>query len=507
MLSPDSPISAIPLSTRERSLLHMLGVSTVADFLQFNLRQVADLPDYGSATFAALERKRAVLAHLNSKCEDDADNGDRSFLDEGLWFLGLSRRGEAALRELNVRTVRDFLSLDVSLVGDLRGCGATTQQELTEVQKQFGGPAVPEVRLQQDEAAQYAAKQPMSQNSWRKLPLFFDWPIPGLAAGDLHPTYHPDRPVEQLDLSKRVKRAIADKRITSLGELLLTPGAALTETKGLSKYTLDQVRANVEEYLTYWLGDTPQTKVNWATPDGLLLSLLEPIITDERQRRVLLERMGWQSKPRTLLEIGRECGRSREWIRQIEKKGLCKLMHWRAAATLQPFHDVICTMLKDISPLMSLKAMCRQLQRQFAWNRPLHEKALAKLLPAFRDLRCVEGRYVRAANMPCVDCPLLPTALETILLSRRPERISLSALAPFLFEHASIAEECPKCPGRPERTSVDLVRLAFSRSAVASRQYHILDNDQRETSDEETLVDDAMLVLREAKASPLPAKS
>ena len=487
-------------------MLHLLNVSTVADFLKFDPRQVFSIQGYGSTTYAALDKKRAWMERLNSNCENDADD-DHPFLDAGIVSLGLSRRGEATLCELKVRTLRDFLSLDLSRVGRrLPGCGKMTQQELIAIQTQFRGQLIPDacvVRLEPEETARNIAEQPASQNSWKQLPLFCDRPIPGLAAIDLHPSYHPGCSVERLAFSRRVRRALTERRIASLGELLLTPGGALTETKGFSRYTLNQVRADIHEYLTHSLSSPLRTDVNWDTLDGFLLSLLQPIITNERERRVLLERMGWQSQPRTLEDIGQDFSLSRERIRQIEKKGLHKLLHWRSVAMLQPLHDVICTMLKDFSPLMSLKAMCRQLQRQFAWSRPPHEKALAVLLSAFHDLKCTDDRYVCVANMPCVDCPLLPMTLEAILISRRPKRISLSTVAPLLFEQIS---KCQTCMGRPERTSAGLARLAFSRSVVALHQFQLIDHDGGATDAADLLSDDAMLIVREA-ATPLCDRS
>ena len=97
-----------------------------------------------------------------------------------------------------------------------------------------------------------------------------------------------------------------------------------------------------------------QTEVDVSSPDGFLLSLILPAVGKERQRRILLERMGWRSEPRTLEELAQELGITRERIRQIEKEGLKKLYHWQSTEVLKPLHNLISGMLKDITPLMGL---------------------------------------------------------------------------------------------------------------------------------------------------------
>jgi DNA-directed RNA polymerase, sigma subunit (sigma70/sigma32) len=56
----------------------------------------------------------------------------------------------------------------------------------------------------------------------------------------------------------------------------------------------------------------------------------------ERERRVLSLRFGLlDGEPRTLEEVGRELGLTRERIRQIEAKALCKLRHPTTPAKLR----------------------------------------------------------------------------------------------------------------------------------------------------------------------------
>lgn len=60
---------------------------------------------------------------------------------------------------------------------------------------------------------------------------------------------------------------------------------------------------------------------------GLLVNLLKTLNQiDERDRNILLNRMGFSQKPRTLEDIGSEYGVTRERIRQIEKRSLERII-------------------------------------------------------------------------------------------------------------------------------------------------------------------------------------
>jgi RNA polymerase primary sigma factor len=56
-------------------------------------------------------------------------------------------------------------------------------------------------------------------------------------------------------------------------------------------------------------------------------------VLDERERHILSLRFGFgDGEPRSVAQVAEEIGLSRERIRQLEHRGLAKLMHpsWRA---------------------------------------------------------------------------------------------------------------------------------------------------------------------------------
>jgi hypothetical protein len=112
--------------------------------------------------------------------------------------------------------------------------------------------------------------------------------------------------------------------------------------------------------------------------------------------------------------VAQQLGLTRERVRQIESAGLTKLLHWQARAALEPLHGVINGMLRDLAPVLGLGGICRGLQVLYGWSRPLHKEAIARFLPAFSDLRCLDGRYVCSRSFRCVDCSALPSAVAPL---------------------------------------------------------------------------------------------
>jgi hypothetical protein len=394
--------------------------------------------------------------------------------------LGLSVRALKALRWLKVRTVREFLRLDLSSIGHISNCGVTTREHLARVQDELrrqSDTGLSEASCGSAEAVRDIVKQPAKPILWKELPLFSGRPNPGIVPDDLHETYHADTPIERLALTGRVQRAVTEKRITSLGQLLLTPGTQLIGRHHLGSGTLAKTRSLVDAFLRDSLTDFPRIEADVRTPEGFLRSLLTPIVSDERQRHVLLERMGWQSEPRTLEELSHELRLTKERIRQIERAALQKLRHWQATNALRPLHDLVVSMLRDLSPLMSVSEIGRQLQRRFGWSRPIHAEALGRLLLASPTLRFVDRRYICNQSFHCVDCPVLPSVLNTVLSHNIRRQVDLPTLAQRFLRATEDCKRCRRCAERPTKPSVDLVRIAFARSSAAMERCRLVRNE------------------------------
>ena len=115
--------------------LQLLGVSTVGEFLETDLRRVFDLRGFGATTYANLKDSRDTLREEMSPGSLEAHGEDQFLYDEDdISTLGLTVRGLKALRRLKASTIRDFLRLDLTHVGHLHNFGEVTRRHLTETQ-------------------------------------------------------------------------------------------------------------------------------------------------------------------------------------------------------------------------------------------------------------------------------------------------------------------------------------------------------------------------------------
>ncbi len=307
--------------------------------------------------------------------------------------------------------------------------------------------------------------------------LFSNCPMSGISSNDLHESYHHSTPIERLAMSDRVTRAISEKGVATIGDMLMTPGDELLSHKGFGNGTLGKIQRTTEEFLQHSAEGIGQTELDIQSSGTFLASLIQPIIKDERERHILLERMGWQSAPRILQELADQLGLTRERIRQIEKAGLKKLFHWRAAQALEPLHKLMAGMLRDMTPVMSITGICKSIQLHYGWQTPLHKKAISRFLPAFSDLKCLDDRYVCLHGFRCVDCPSLPNALNAVLDGTQEKVIGLAPLARQLQSQMQTFEDCQRCGECPTKPSVSLLRLAFGRSLTAPKRFRVVKNE------------------------------
>jgi len=471
------------LSTKEHNALDILEIRTVKEFLELDLRLVLDLQGYGIGTYESLKRSRTALKKRVFG-QTQSDEEPKTSLQSDVEELDLNTRGRTALKRLGVKTVAEFLQLDLANFGRVRGCGEITRKHLIRAQKKARRvlPLGEASELEQASATRApncheAARRPAVEGSWMTLPLFSGVSANGLCLADLHESYRPGFSVEHLGFPKRSRRALAAKNITSLGELLLTPGPELIGPKKLGPETLAKTQSIVTDFLRYSLDSCSGFRLDTSSLESFLFSLVDPVVKHERQKRVLLERMGWRSEPRTLEELASEYGVTRERIRQLEKAGLRKLFNWRASHALQPLHEFIAKLLQTASPLISLRTVGKRLQRRHGWDRPVHEEAIVKLLPAFNDLRCVESRYVCRTSLRCPDCPVLPKAVEAALLEDPPKKLDMLVLAQMVLRQMCVSGECAQCFERPAKPSVNLVRVAFRRSASLRTKYRLVKHE------------------------------
>lgn len=495
-LSMETEVYQLPLSTKEHKALKSLGVRTVGEFLQLDPHDVFRLRGYGARTYSLLKRSRDDLRQTMREQHRESSDDQmprpqapsspidiETFLMRDVAAIRLNTRALAALRNLGVSTVHAFLDLDLTTLPRLPNCGETTilslQRAQEHLRQQFaeldlaGAEKASDILYSTERSRIAAAKNPATLGSWAALPFFRGEPLNGVTAAELHPSYRPDTSVEQLDLSECARCALTDAAIHTVGELLLTPYVQFLGPQNFGNATLTSLRSAMAEFRKALLEQAAAPEVDYSSPEAFLVSLIRPVLSNERQRQILLLRMGCEDEPRTAVDLAKVFGVTRERIRQIEKKAQAKLLHLKGTWALAPLHDSVSSMLKEHAPLLSFGAVCRLLQRQHGWARPLRQEALARLLPVFSDLRCVPGGYVCFSSFRCPECEFLPQILEAVIDDTNTGEIDLAALSRTLVDRIGHEGTCRGCDTRPERASVDLVRIAFNASETLKSKYRM----------------------------------
>jgi len=404
MISLETRISELALTTKGRRALELLEVRTVGELMRLDLDQVSSLRWYGAGTCASLLDTRRILRRIVAGCGEAGANEAALLQDDVEVLLPLTTRARKTLRRLGVSTAGDFLALDLRAARNVPGCGAVTYDYLREAQAQLrsqlpvkelpgtcSGTAtrVPSSLEMRTIAAARAGAEP---EGWLLLPLFSGKRLEAITPSELHQSYCADTPVAYLGLPDRMLHVLRDVGIECLGQLLLTCCKDLMRRKNLGRRSVDETQREVAEFLRASLEDTRVRAVDYSSPSAFLASLVSPVLTDKRQKRVFLLHLGWDGKPRSLADIGREYGLTRERVRQIDKSADKKLTTWHARWALSPLRDCIVGLLKESGPLLALESIGRELQRAHGWDCPLDAKVIQRLLPAFPELKGVETR-------------------------------------------------------------------------------------------------------------------
>jgi RNA polymerase nonessential primary-like sigma factor len=153
--------------------------------------------------------------------------------------------------------------------------------------------------------------------------------------------------VERVNRMARVRRdlAVTLGREPTTGEIAAELGTTELDVIEMISYdrepvSLDQaVGEDGESELRDFVADQTPEPIDLAT-SGMLRSEVEIVLANlsKREQTVIRLRFGLDDgRQRTLDEVGRECGLSRERIRQIEKGSLLKLRHPSLARQLEAY--------------------------------------------------------------------------------------------------------------------------------------------------------------------------
>lgn len=149
MVSVTTRLSELSFSRREQKALELASVRTVQEFVSLDLHRVLLLRGCGSKTYQSLRCRQAEIRQAVLDKKDDAETV------VPFWWIAaeegvITARVEHALQRLTIRTLPEFLALDIDKLPEIRGCGPVTKRLLRRAQ------AVYRKRLEQRPAARLA---------------------------------------------------------------------------------------------------------------------------------------------------------------------------------------------------------------------------------------------------------------------------------------------------------------------------------------------------------------
>jgi hypothetical protein len=423
-------------------------------------------------TILQLNNSRNRIARILNQTK--GENSEILRPEQPIAELHLSARGIGTLHRLHIKTIVQYLGVDLKCIDDVRGCGNHTRLELLKTQQTLRASFGIESPRSIDKAVPPAIER---QNCpWLELPLFSEMPRADISLYDLSAKCLPMTDLVFLDLPVRAKTAINDQNITLLGQLLLKTKSQIFGPGRNLRTTIKEMLFKVDEYLRYSSAESPQDIIS-PTADDFLLQLFEPLIRNTLQREILLARLGLGGNPPTLEQLGQKYLLTRERIRQIEEKCMLSLAHWRARNFLRPLNRVIVDILGNRSPFLSFRALSIEIQRRLKWPAPFNKATLWKLLSISPEYRIYDNNYICFDSFRCVDCPSLPKIIDAALANHPIKRGRLRSISRQLNDQMLEDLDCRVCDSRPNNPSMALFRRGFAEAKWARAHYRIIKNE------------------------------
>jgi RNA polymerase sigma factor (sigma-70 family) len=144
-------------------------------------------------------------------------------------------------------------------------------------------------------------------------------------------------PISKLRLRVGADNALKRAGVWTVGQLATLDEAALMNVWKIGDRALSDIKQALGRYAaTLPTGDGPDAKTISEAYEVVIAGL------GEREKHVLARRWGIEDgHKRTLQDLGKELGLTRERVRQIQKKALKKVHHWRKAH--RPLAPVLAT--------------------------------------------------------------------------------------------------------------------------------------------------------------------
>ena len=202
------PLKTLSLNSTILHFLESKNLWTVGDLLTLSPHKQTQLPSSAQAVIKEFQTKYGTTQGEKIVASEEELSGD--FLDSPVDVLGLSQRPSNALARQGVRTVGEFLALDLEEFASFRHVGGKSVEEVFEMKKQLaeGGFNVPHV-----------------------FPELYDSDAPVSL----------DTPIDVLGLSERPSNALAREGVRTVGEFLALDPEEFASFRAVGEKSITEV--------------------------------------------------------------------------------------------------------------------------------------------------------------------------------------------------------------------------------------------------------------------------
>jgi len=431
------------LSGRAQRVLSELGIEDEEQLNRLQRGEVLRLHHVGEGTWHELQAfQRRFTAQPPSE-----DRGNRSLPALESITARLGARARRAVSALGITETAQLLQLRREQAFDVHHVGEGTWQELRRLQQRlvatYAGAHCGGIAPESDD--RWWSEQPASEDNLERMPLFSNRALRDVDGDDLHETYLPKTPVEELLLPARAMSVMEAEDVKTLGQLLLLPGEPLLNRKNFGETSLQSIRDIVKDVVSEGaprkIGEEDIPEGGWNEVaidpsicdsfDDMVRAYAERTLQRGRQADCICRRLGvGEPSGVTLEELAEEYSVTKERIRQICKKAQEHLSMPIRLRVLEQFWNEVSNLLAKSGGVVALHDLGTGIARSFKWDSVPEDACLAAVLLLNPIYNVLLDRFVAPADNPCVGCSRAAGFLQEALDAR--EQITLERAAELL---------------------------------------------------------------------------
>ncbi|MDO5581377.1 MAG: sigma factor-like helix-turn-helix DNA-binding protein [Planctomycetia bacterium] len=461
----DDYISIFDWTTREFNALRDVNINTVREFLQYEIRLFKMQNKVGKKTYLGLfEKQKSLFEQYGPLLMKEWNELEQPLM----MYSDLANEEQNFLTAFGMTSIQEFLFTDLRMLlinEKYESIAAPLIEKQKDLRKKLlvspdrsgsGGNSGPIVRPVENPLYLLWEKEAAEQ-SVRSLPFFSNHFNKGFTIDRFHSSFCAKTPLSSLVFAKRIQAFFQKAQLITLGELLLTPKSFMEKYSFCTPEIYSTVRTVLEEFLLD--NKHKRFEPDLASSTDFAASLIDFLthtlkkndrwtqlhIDKNRRCQILIER----AAGKTLDEVGKMFGITRERIRQIEHS------IWRqigtAKARLEPIENHITEILTELGGFTRINLLYQTFAERNKWSFLSAKYFLENFIEILPDrFRIIAHDYVCFTNYRCDQCADFMNVLEEYSqkLEKRGDVLSIEKLAAQMQKMIPEICKCKKCPAR-----------------------------------------------------------